>query len=318
MVNIERGLKGMWSESRSLTALFLLMLMVFLLNVIGMVVDPRLITGAPAWLKPAKFSSSVAILSGTLAWMLRYLVRYKRAAKLPAAIIAVCAFLEIVVIDFQAARGVTSHFNVSTPLNSFLFGLMGAAILVLWLASVWLCVLFFRERFADRPLGWALRLGMLISVLGSITGGLMTRPSHTQLIEMQRRAPAVVGGHTVGGLDGGPGLPVVKWSTQHGDLRIPHFLGLHGLQAIPLIYFFVIRKRRVSIPQQTREVTVAAASYLALVSMLGWQALRGQSIVAPDGTTLIALGLWAGATATSLLVRPGGSPICVGGRVEAI
>ena len=36
---------------------------------VGMLVDPRIITGAPAWLKPFKFAISTAIYSLTLAWI---------------------------------------------------------------------------------------------------------------------------------------------------------------------------------------------------------------------------------------------------------
>ena len=45
-------------------------------NLAGLVFDHRLITGAPAWLKPAKFALSVAIFTGTLAWTMRFLTRY--------------------------------------------------------------------------------------------------------------------------------------------------------------------------------------------------------------------------------------------------
>ena len=297
----------MWTDSRSLTAVFLLMLAVFPVNVLGIFLDPRVITGAPAWLKPAKFSISVAIFAGTLAWMLRYLVRGKRAGQRAAAIVAVCLLLEILIIDLQAMRGTTSHFNIGTPLDAVLWGTMAAAIFVLWLATVWLCVLFFREPFVERALGWALRLGLLISVMGSISGGLMTRANAPQQAEMAYRRPAVIGAHTVGAADGGAGLPVVKWSTQHGDLRIPHFFGLHGLQAIPLLYFLLIRKRRAGTDQQTRLVTIAAASYAALAMLLGWQALRGQSIAAPDNITLWAMGWWAAATTAALVMKPNGT-----------
>ena len=39
-----------------------------------------------------------------------------------------------------------------------------------------------------------------------------------------------------------------------------------------------------------------------MVLILWWQALRGQSIVTPDGATLTALVVWLAGTAFSLLV----------------
>ena len=62
------------------------------------------------------------------------------------------------------------------------------------------------------------------------------------------------GAHTVGAPDGGPGLPVANWSENHGDLRVAHFIGLHGMQIIPLIGWWLLRRKRLSEQQRTRLV----------------------------------------------------------------
>jgi hypothetical protein len=270
------------------------MIPIFLLSVAGIFLDPRIITGVPAWLKPAKFAISTSIYCLTLAWVFNYITPGTRFAKVFAWTIAIVVVLEVAIIDVQAARGVTSHFNDSTPLDARLFTIMGIAIIVLWMASIGIAILLFRQRFADSALGWALRLGMAITVAGSAVGGLMLRPPPPQ--------PGMVrteGAHTVGAPDGGPGLPVTGWSTGHGDLRVPHFLGLHAIQVIPLLAWILGRRR--SEQQRTRTVILAAASYLALIGILTWQALRGQSIVSPEALTLTALGIWLTATAMATI-----------------
>ncbi len=211
---------------------------------------------------------------------------------------------EVAIIYMQAGRGTTSHFNAATPLDTTLFGVMGAGIGILWLASVAVLIALFRQKFENPAWGWLLRLGMLITVLGSSGGGLMLRmtPEQTAALHATHTVGAV-GGHTVGASDGGPGLPGVGWSTQHGDLRVPHFFGLHGLQIIPFLGWLALRRRRnEAAAKQIGFVFAIAASYLALVAILTVQALRGQSIIDPDGATLAALALWMGASAVAIFL----------------
>ena len=49
-----------------------------------------------------------------------------------------------------------------------------------------------------------------------------------------------------------------------------------------------------------RAVLIGAASYAALFVLLLWQALRGSSLAAPDGTALASLAIWAVSTADRL------------------
>jgi hypothetical protein len=287
------------------------MIAAFMASCAGIILDQRIITGMPVWLKPAKFAISTAIFSGTIAWLYRYITIWPRFMRAIGWLLAAVLVFEVAIIDVQAARGTSSHFNATTPLDATLFAVMGGAIAMLWLASVAVLIALFREKFRNPSLGWLLRLGMLTTVLGSAGGGLMLRMTPEQAATQRaNHTVRAVGGHTVGAPDGGPGLPGVGWSTQHGDLRIPHFVGLHGLQIIPFIGWLAMRSRRMQTTRkQTSFAFAIAASYLALVGILTWQALRGQSIVDPDGATLLTIAVWlAGTVATILLTIGAGVP----------
>ncbi len=292
-----RALLGrLWQASPPLTAVGLLMIAAAVASLVGMLVDPRVITGAPAWLKPFKFAVSTAVYSITLAWVFTYLTDRPRVRRVVGWATAIVFVLEVAIIDAQAWRGTTSHFNNATPLDSTLFIIMGAAILLQTLVSVAVVVALWRQRFTDRALGWALRFGMTLTVVGAMTGPLMPRPPPTQLDELRAgRSRTIIGAHSVGGRDGGPGLPVTGWSREHGDVRVPHFMGLHAVQALALLALALRRWRR---PDATRVKAVLAgtASYATLFALLLWQALRGRSLIAPDATALTSLAIWAALT----------------------
>jgi hypothetical protein len=288
------------SASAPLTITGLAMIALLGAAVIGLVVDPRTITAAPAWLKPAKFAVSIAIYTLTLAWIFSLIPEWQRTRRIIGWTTAVVMVLEMAIISLQAFRGTTSHFNIATPFDGVLFGIMGAAILLQTLSTISVAVALWRHRFGDVALGWALRLGMTITIIGALTGGMMTRPTRQQLDTANAGATmTVVGAHTVGAPDGGPGLPGTGWSTSHGDLRIPHFLGLHALQILPFVALVLGRLRTRELIR-TRLTVVAASSYLALFGILLSQALRGQSVLAPDAVTMTLFGIWASATAVAV------------------
>jgi hypothetical protein len=141
---------------------------------------------------------------------------------------------------------------------------------------------------------------MLLTVLGSAMGGLMTRPTADQLAAARAtRVMAAAGAHTVGGPDGGPGLPGTGWSREHGDLRVPHFLGLHAVQIIPLLALLV-RRRVTAAARRRRAVLAIGVSYATLLVILLVQALGGESVIAPGWVTRGALAAWLMATGGAL------------------
>ena len=58
---------------RPLTFVGVAMLLAFAATFVGLVVDDRVITGALAWSKPARFAVPIAIYTFRLAWLLGFL-----------------------------------------------------------------------------------------------------------------------------------------------------------------------------------------------------------------------------------------------------
>jgi hypothetical protein len=256
---------------------------------VARVVDPREITGVNAWDKPLKFALSTLIYSVTWSWLVGRLTRGRRVASAAGTSMVVLFAIEIAIIAGAATLGTTSHFNVSTPLNAAMWTVMAVSISVLWVASLVVSVQLFRNPLGDRARTLAVRSGAIIALVGLALGFLMTGPTGGQLADFR----GIAGAHTVGIPDGGPGLPVLGWSTIAGDLRIPHFVGMHALQAIQLALIIVeLLARRVpalrSSGLRLALVRIGAATYAAVLALVTVQALRGQSIVHPDGATVAA------------------------------
>ena len=294
---------------RPLLVLGAMLAVLTVVTLIGWLVDDREVLGVNLWEKPLKFAISGTIYAVTWAWIIGHFTRWKRAAWWAGTVITVTLAIELVIITGAAVAGITSHFNVSTPLATTLWSIMAAAITTLWIATFVAGVALWRNPGADPARQAAIRTGVAISLLGMGLAFLMTSPTVDQLNDWQ----GIAGAHTVGSADGGPGLPLLGWSTIAGDLRIPHFIGMHALQALPLLALLLeLGARRVPLLRDTLVrrglVLTGAGAYLAVVGLVTVQALRGQSIVTPDALTLIIGATIAAASlATALAVLAAGS-----------
>ncbi|MER7395692.1 hypothetical protein ABT381_09260 [Streptomyces sp. NPDC000151] len=272
-------------------------------SAVGLVADDRVLVGSPIWFKPLKFAVSFALYGLTLAWMLARRPAPSRIGWWAGTVVAVTGAVEMAVIVGQTVRGRRSHFDVATPLDQALFQVMGATIVALWLATFVIAGLQFRGgRGTDRAATWAVRLGAVIALVGLALGGLMLMPTPDQQAAAAHGIRDVIGAHSVGVPDGGPTMPLTGWSTTGGDLRIPHFVGMHAMQALPLFLLGLdalgrraprLRAARVRL----RLVLVAAGFLTGLLALVTWQALRGQPLVHPDAATLGALTALLAATA---------------------
>jgi hypothetical protein len=293
------GLRRAWAFNPLLTLAGLLHLLLIPLLLLAWAVDPKTILGMPGWIKPLKFAISGGIYCLTFVWLLTYVQGWPRLVKFAANATGFALIVETALITMQVVRGTTSHFNNSTAFDSTVFSTMGAFIVLVAVFNLLIAIRLLLQKMPDQVFAWALRLGVLISFVGMAEAGFMVGgPTPAQMATMQAGGPVIaIGAHSVGVEDGGPGLPFVGWSTKGGDLRAPHFFGLHGMQVLPLIGWLLTQRRArrmFSTQQRLGLVWTAGLGYLGLVGILTWQALRAQSIIAPDAATWTAFSVLAG------------------------
>lgn len=273
-------------------------------GLIAMFFDERQILGESVWLKPVKFGLAFVLYSLTLAWLLSLPHAGRRFTWWLGMVFAVTAVVDVGFVVVQAARGTFSHFNTETDaVNEIGQMIFASGVPGLFVANLLIAVIVSIRPGADRPTVWAIRGGLAMAVVSMALGYLMgftgtqlTRTADGRLVEL-------AAGHTVvdpdtraavGAPDAVAGMPITHWSAIGGDLRIPHFVGLHGIQvllAVVVLLAWAARRYSWLRPVRTRSrlagVAILGAGGLQAITF--WQAMRGQSLVHPDSVTLFAL-----------------------------
>ena len=213
------------------------------------------IQGVNAWFKPLKFAISIGLFSWTMAWYCHYLSNFN-VTPFNWTVITLFGF-ELIYIIFQASKGQLSHFNISTPTYSLLYSLMGLAAVLVTLYTAYIGLLFFTQSFPDLPkyYVWSIRLGILIFVIFSFEGGLMGSRMN----------------HSVGAINDNSNWWIVGWSKTVGDLRVSHFIGMHALQLLPLLSFYIFKNLKMTI--------VISIFYGLLATSTLVQALNGKPLI---------------------------------------
>lgn len=208
--------------------------------------------GVNAWYKPFKFAFSTFLFAWTMAWYVHYLPDFN-ITPFNWTVILMLGF-EIAYIALQAGKGELSHYNDSTPLHSALFSMMAIAATLVTLYTAYVGYLFFTHSFPTLPnhYVWAIRLGIVIFVIFSFQGFLMGSRLN----------------HSVGAFNDNSNWFIVGWSKTAGDLRVAHFIGMHDLQVLPVLSYYVFKSTKAT-------VTVSLLyGLLALTTLI--QALQGK------------------------------------------
>jgi len=247
--------------------------------------------GPITWRKPILFGISGGLTAISIGWAFAKLPT--RRWDVPLAWSATVALLvEVGLIDLQKLRGVASHFNRTTPLDSIVYDLMGG--LILWVTAVSFDLMlryFFRpprDPAACSPdmllairgglvaLVWSCLLGIWVSVNGEIR--------LEQGLEPDRFGAA--------------GVP-----------KFAHGAVIHALQWLP---FLAWTMRRVGVGEQARLPGIAAATLgtllVAAYALLQTLEGLGRFDATLPSAALLALGVLllavpAGLSAASAALR---------------
>lgn len=231
---------------------------------VAQLVDPRTIHGVGLWVKPTKFLVSIGVYAITMAWFAGYIRPERRSAPIVrAAVVMIIAAgtLELAWIGWQAAHGLDSHFNRSTPFFAVMYGLMGLFAVLLTATAP-----MFAWEIARRPTP-----GLRSDFRAAVVAGLVLTFALGAGFGIYMSAQT---GHAVGA-EGGH-VPLMGWNRSGGDLRVAHFLGIHAQQAIPLLALLLTSLR----PQARWALLGGGTAAYALITVCVFvQAIGGQALI---------------------------------------
>jgi hypothetical protein len=208
-----------------------------------------------AWYKPFKFAFSTFLFAWAMAWYCYYLPNFN--IKLFNWSVIILLGFEIFYIAFQANKGQLSHYNISTPVYSALYSMMALAASAVTIYTAYVGLLFFTNSFPELPnyYLWAIRFGIILFVIFSFEGFAMGSRLN----------------HSVGALNDNSSWFIIGWSKTVGDLRVAHFIGMHTLQVLPVLSFYVFKNTK---------LTLALSLLYGLLALLTLiQALQGKPLV---------------------------------------
>ncbi|WP_157245067.1 hypothetical protein [Nonomuraea typhae] len=249
------------------------------------VVDGGAWEGPVSWRKPILFGFSFGVTLLSLVWIAGRSRLRPRTGRLLVLTLAVASLAETALIDLQRWRGVPSHLNFATPFDTIVSACLAAvAILGLIPPIIVLAVLAWRRFDGSPSMRLAVRAGLASLLLTLVSGGLL-----------------IANGRAIGLPPEATDLSIFGAA---GQLKVPHAVSLHGVQALPVLAW-VLTMTGWSEAARVRLAGLAAAGYggVVLVSML--QAAGG---LAPADLTVVsgvlllgAAGALTGASAATLV-----------------
>ncbi len=270
------------------------LLAIILSALAALLFDYQLIDGISIWSKPLKFSISFALYGGSFLYASGFFQTLsKRKARLFNSVMLtapIAGSVDLILIFAQALL-----YKIGAPEACIFFcnGAQRLAILPLAFADFALLYFIVTEKQQSTIFRSALSWGAVLAACGFIPGFLLLLPYECQ------------NALAVSLIDPGEivSMPLLGWNLNSGDLRIPHFIGLHALQILPLAAFVI--ERFLDFLDENQKcflISNFAFAYFAAILIFSWQALKAESFFAAGSqTAMILLFLFCSSLLTAWL-----------------
>ena len=135
--------------------------------------------------------------------------------------------------------------------------MMALAATAVTLYTAYVGFLFFKYDFPELPSHyvWAIRFGIIFFVVFALEGFAMGSRLN----------------HNIGAFNENSNWFIVGWSKTVGDLRVAHFIGMHALQVLPILSYYLLKSNKLTI------VLSIIYGLLAVVTLV--QAIQGKPII---------------------------------------
>ncbi|MBK1876680.1 hypothetical protein [Pelagicoccus mobilis] len=241
-------------------------------------VESAVWSGPLGYRKLVVFGLSAGFTLVTMGWLLKFYPPKPRLHKAMMSAMSAALVLEIIIINTQHFRGLPSHFNVGTPLDTLLWSTMGLSILCFAIVSTTQAILAFGKLVGSPAMKLAIRTSMVLFFFSQLSGQLIVIHGMNHVLQ-----------------DGAFLIENVASSTTYGEagnLKLPHAISLHSIQALPLLALMIIglglNKR-----QQELLIWVSSIGFAGVTFFSQVHAYTGRSIFDLDtfGTLIMIVSL---------------------------
>jgi hypothetical protein len=293
MAQLAGDLRGYWDDGRPIEracyAIAGLLVLSGLFHLLVYAVDGGPWEGPVSWRKPVTFGLSFGITLASIAWVSTFVALSSRTRKWVLGLFAAASVAEVALITVQRWRGVPSHFNEETTVDTLVTRVLAVGGGIIIVTIGWLTVAAFRANPGVPP---SMRLAVrtsLVTLVGALAvGGVMIAGGVVSVANGDQQGAYLHGG----------------W------LKPAHAVLMHAVTVLPLLAWIASYTGWPE-DQRVRAVALGAAGYLVVaaavtgMTLLGAVSVIGAALVLAGGVALAAAGVWTVAGAVRGPVHAG-------------